>query len=516
MGLRDWFGKAFTPGAQGGGKDLAVKNPITQAQIETAVGSAVRTALSDVKTSGWMNPNQPLLPQQQEIAGRQFDYPVGINLQYTPRGNEGISFAQLRQLADGYDLMRLLIETRKDQLVKFKWQIAPIDDKVKPDDRCKQITNFMRFPDRRNNWQTWLRMLVEELLVIDAPCIYPRLTNGGEVYSLDLMDGATLKRVIDSSGRTPEPPDAAYQQIIKGIPAVDYHADEIIYAPRNVRVNKLYGYSPVEQTIMTVNIALRRQLFTLQYYTEGNIPEALATVPKDWNVDQIKAYQAYWDSLMEGNTAQRRHLKFIPDGTKYYATKDEVLKDAFDEWLARVCCYAFSLPPGPFIRDQNRATSESAKEAALEEGLVPLMTWVKDTIDLVLWKWFDCDDLEFHWEDEEATDPVEQAKIDDINVRNGTASVDEIRQSRGQPSIGMPNAIYGASGATLIKDVLNPPEPPPMMGPDGKPLPGQQPPGKPGKEPSGKPGNPVGGQPPGQGKPASDETDSKGKAKAAA
>lgn len=479
MALRERIGRWLLKADEG------QKTPIEAGIIAIASGQAPKNTVSGADPDTWMSPHQPLAPQQPNVQGRQWDFPVGVNLQYTPRGTEPTSFAQLRALADGYDLLRLLIETRKDQLVKFQFNISPIEDeedakksKTKPgatkkkDPRCAEIEQFFKFPNKRNNWQTWLRALVEELLVTDAACIYPRMTRGGDPYSLDLMDGTTLKMVVDESGRRPEPPGVAYQQVLKGIPAVNYTSDELIYAPRNVRINRLYGYSPVEQIIMTVNIGLRRQLHTLQYYTEGNIPEALATVPKEWNVDQIAAYQKYWDNLLEGNTAMRRHLKFIPDGTKYYPTKEDALKDVFDEWLARVCCYAFSLPPSPFVRDQNRATSESAHAAALEEGLLPLMTWIKDLIDLCLWKYWGYQDLEFKWKDDEPVDPNILSQIEDRRVRNGVLSVDEVRADIGRDAIGMTNAIYTGGGATLIEDVLNPPEPvmpPGMLGPDGKP-----------------------------------------------
>jgi hypothetical protein len=41
-----------------------------------------------------------------------------------------------------------------------------------------------------------------------------------------------------------------------------------------VRAHRVYGYSPVQQVLMTVNIALRRQLWQLDYFTEGSIPDA--------------------------------------------------------------------------------------------------------------------------------------------------------------------------------------------------------------------------------------------------
>ena len=136
----------------------------------------------------------------------------------------------------------------------------------------------------------------------------------------------------------PEPPYPAYQQVLKGLPAVDYRSDELFYLPRNVRSHRVYGYSPVEQVVMTVNIALRRQLHQLQYYTEGNVPEALIGVPETWTPDQIGQFQAYWDALLEGDTAQRRHARFVPDtiSKSFVQTKDAGLKDDYDEWLARI------------------------------------------------------------------------------------------------------------------------------------------------------------------------------------
>ena len=66
------------------------------------------------------------------------------------------------------------------------------------------------------------------------------------------------------------------------MPAADFSADELLYLPRNVRAHKLYGMSPVEQIALTINIALRREAATLDYYQAGSVPDAFATVPKEW------------------------------------------------------------------------------------------------------------------------------------------------------------------------------------------------------------------------------------------
>jgi hypothetical protein len=49
--------------------------------------------------------------------------------------------------------------------------------------------------------------------------------------------------------------------------------------------------SPVEQIALTINIALRRERATLDYYNTGPILDSFAALPKDRSVDQIKQSQ---------------------------------------------------------------------------------------------------------------------------------------------------------------------------------------------------------------------------------
>ncbi len=431
---------------------MAEKKPIDAGIIARAIGGMREW------TQAWFGPGQPMevmVHGAEDVAsttGRQFDYMVGINRNITPRGNEAVSFTQLRALADSCDVLRLVIETRKDQMAKLGWTVKPRNPDVEPDDRCAQLQAVFQFPDREHDWDTWLRMLLEELFVIDAPAIYIRKTRGGGVYALEPMDGSTLKRVIDEHGRTPQAPDPAYQQVLKGAVAAQYSTDELVYRPRNQRVWKMYGYSPVEQIILTINTAIRRSVHVMQFYTEGNVPEAIAGVPETWNPDQIKMFQDYWDSLMEGNTAQRRHMKFIPGKVDLSFTKDAVLKDEFDEWLARMVCFAFSISPAPFVKQMNRATAETAHEAALAEGLMPIMQWVTNLMNFIISEHYKMPDLMFAWTDEKALDPVAKAEVDKIYLDAGVILPDEVRAELGKEPL-TPEQIAEISAAR---------QPPPM------------------------------------------------------
>jgi HK97 family phage portal protein len=424
-----------------GGKVTPISPGIVQ-----RVTQAARYVISGVGPETWFGPMQPLRPMAPpDVKGRRFDYPTGYNLNTNPRTYEGsVSFEELRALAENCDILRSVIETRKDQMEAQEWSI-----KIKPDDQNKRakasreqqkridaITEFFQYPDKEHSWEQWQRIWLEDMFVIDAACFYKRRTRKGDLYSLDIIDGAGIKILADADGRRPAPPDPAYQQIIKGVPAADYTSDELLYLKHNPRSHKFYGYGHVEQVLMTVNILIRRTLFQLEYYRDGSQPDAFLGLPKEWTTDQITDFQKHFDSYFAGNLAQRRRVKFMPGEFKYEATKPPTLKDEYDEFLARIICFVFSLPPTAFVKQQNRATAESAKEQAMEEGLLPIQNYVRNNLNRVIATEFESPDLVFDWADNHETDPATAAAIRKIDTEGGIISIDEAREECGRDPLG--------------------------------------------------------------------------------
>lgn len=420
--------------AAGGGRAIAL-NPGSWGPQQVGVTYGTTGQGAD-----WFGPGVPMAPQAPvEVKGRAFDFPQGVNILTTTRPYSPITYEMLRAFADGYDLLRLIIETRKDAMERLRWVIASRDpkEKLSPQkrNRIKQITKFFMKPDGEHHWNAWLRMLLEDLFVIDAATLHRRKTRGGKLIALDQIDGATMRRVLDDWGRTPEDPkDIAYQQILKGLPAVDYTTSEILFRPRNIRVHKIYGYSPVEQLMMTINIGMRRQVFQLNFFTEGNIPPALIGVPETWTPDQIRTFQEWFDNILAGNLAERRRARFVPAavGKTYVPTQETELFGKAEEWLARVACFAFSISPQPFLQMMNRATADSAAQEAAATGLAPIQNWVKDLIDTVLAEDLDAEDLEFTWRGDDELDPVKRQAITEADVKVGLLTVNEGRTANGR------------------------------------------------------------------------------------
>lgn len=460
-------------------------------------------------TNDYFGPAQPFLPMGPPGArGRVFDYPIAENIRIEPRDDEPLSFWDLIALAENHDVTRLCIETRKDQMESLQFNIRPkgsTGKKGKDKDqqyRIDKTEDFFKVPDGKHPFETWQREIMEQCLVIDATTIYIDKTRPKNTR-LTVMDGAMIKRLIDENGQSPEHPWPAYQQFVKGMPSWDYTDKEIYYAPRNRRVHKLYGMSVVQQIYLCVNVALRRETSVLQYFTDGNIPDALMGVPETWTAQQIRDAQLAFDSLNSGNYAQRRRMRFIPGGSKYYPTREINLKTEFDEWLARIVCFAFNIPPTPFIKQSSRASASTMQEVAISEGLMPLMRWFTMMMNYMI----QADhilaqsDLEFAYVEREESDPAARDKIWDAKIRRGQATVNEARAAEGDDPIpgGDTAMIYMGQGPIPLEMAANQAKMQ-LPSPGGGAAPGAPGGGSPAvKPPAARPASPAAGQPPNPG-----------------
>lgn len=419
--------------ARSGGTEIPVEGALHR------ITNGIRYVFTG-KGAAWFGPGTPMAPSAPaQVAGRQFELPINYNALLRVK-ETGIGFRQLRVLADSCDIIRLLVEIRKDQLCSLSWSVqkegtldprrgAPRD--IQRDAVSEAIRAFLVSPDRMHGWEEWLRLLLEDMFVIDAATLYVQRTKGGDVYALHPVDGATIKRLIDPHGWTPTPPLPAFQQILHGTAAVNYTSDELIYRPRNPRPNRLYGLGHVEQIIVMARTWLARQASNLEYYDEGSVPDGFLSASKDWGAQQIAEYQALFDLQLAGQLGERRKVKITPSDSKFTETKTPALKDKYDEWLARIACFCFSIPPTAFVDQMNRATAGTVNISSLETGLGPAKMWVERLMTNIIERYLGHPGYEFTFRDKEAQDPLERAQIDQIYVQAGVLLADEVRGDLG-------------------------------------------------------------------------------------
>jgi hypothetical protein len=426
--------------------------------------------------ANWFGPLQPTVPiATPEVGGRALDYPTGVNLQQRPRQDEEVSYQTLRAIADSLDILRIIIERRKDQMARLQWTIRVKHDGASTKRpklaqlsssarfRIREIEDFIRRPSYEWPFKDWLRALVEDILVTDAPALYCERNGRGDLIGLRPIDGTTVRRIVSEDGTMPRPSawdgrtfewlggqvtpanfyalgfrvrgdlvyPPCYVRVLKGASAANLTALDLIYRPLNRRTHKLYGMSPTETVVNTVNMALRRAQSQGDYFTEGNQPDAIYSLPETWTPDQTQRFQDYWDNLFSGHLGNRRRMKFVGGG-KYTPLKEPPLKAEIDEWLARIICAAFSFAPTPFVQLANRSLAESHDRATEREGVLPLQTWLAEVINDVIADEFGEGEIEFAWSDEDEIDQEKQATILNSYAENGVFSINTVREKLGE------------------------------------------------------------------------------------
>lgn len=176
-------------------------------------------------------------------------------------------------------------------------------------------------------------------------------------------------------------------------------------------------------------LAIRRLQYQEAYYTEGNVPETMVALPEKFGPDQVAEFQRLFDDL--DSLEIKRRIRMMPGGTELLTTKDAALKDATDEWVARVICWVFQVPASALITENNRATAQTAREANLQDGLLPFMDYIKALVDDLIEDFLGIDDVEFVWEQDESLDSKEQADVDAIYLDRGVIQVNEVRKRLG-------------------------------------------------------------------------------------
>lgn len=453
-------------------------NAVGQGLVARVIAAA-KYAVTGSAPNDWFGPATPLPPQAPEnVKGRAWDYPVALNLNFMPRGSEPLTFAKLKILAS-HPIVAMLLQRQKDLVCALDWEIKPRKGKTVGDNDAgiKEITEFLMFPDKEHDWVQWVSAVLDQLLVLDATTIYCASAMGGKPHALQILDGANVKPLIDQNGRRPVLPFPAYQEILKGLPAVDYTTEELIYFPQVYRVDRLYGYSRVEQAHDLIDMAISRLRNQKGYFDFGNVGDGYFTAPTDWqNVDNINALEKKWNSWMQGDPAKRRAAPFLPFGVEWHPTKVDILEDDFDEYLIRLLCFPFGVAPTPFMKQAGlgKGSSESEQETAQEGGIAPLMGFVERLVSHAIAKWFGRADLEFAFTADREFDPKTAAEIDDMRLKNGSMTINDVKDRTGEKPIDggdVPMLLSGATWVTL-DSVLNPPDPPevvPMIDPAAAP-----------------------------------------------
>lgn len=308
-------------------------------------------------------------------------------------------------------------------------------------DEIQRAKDFWAVPDRGQDYEfsEWLGLLLEEVYVLDALAIYPRLTYGGDLDSLEILDGTTIKPLRDERGGRPRPPLPAFQQILWGFPRGEFQAtvdeaglvpgalaaDDLIYKRRTIRTHTPYGYSPVEQALDDGDLYLKRHGWMKAEYTHGAMPQGTFEVHPDASLtpQQVAELERFYNDLLSGNTEERMKARFLPPGITPSERGDigEKYKPEYDLHLMKTVIAHFDtvLPELGFSEAKGLGSSgyHEGQEDVQQRKTLPIIKDIQGLVTRLSHRYLGVPrELEFYFlglddEDEAAADLLESGRF---------------------------------------------------------------------------------------------------------
>jgi hypothetical protein len=426
----------------------------------------------------------PLRPDTGRPDPRRYEFQVAQNINVSD--NRLVPFKTLRAVSDQIDIVRRCIEVRKAKITGLDWDIvlseaateriisetggnhlqALAHAREEFSSEIGRLRKFWETPDPQNGlaFVDWLSMSMEEIDVLDAWAIWPQVTVGGDIRGFQVLDGTTIKPLLDDRGMRPEPSvGPAYQQILFGFPRSEFNAgvddenadgeftsDDLAYFVRNRRANSVYGLSPVERCLPLADIYLRRQQWIRSEFTDGTMPKSYLELPETTSMtpDQIRAYEDIYNDDLQGQTAQRNRLRILVPGGKLHFEEgySDKFNDTMDDYLVTSICGHFGVLPteiGFSKKGGLGASGHQAGEAEAAEsiGIIPTANWISEMISALSYRFLGMPrELEFRLAPSERTNTQQAAQRDDIRRRNGALTVNENRSELGLPLVETPEA----------------------------------------------------------------------------
>jgi SPP1 gp7 family putative phage head morphogenesis protein len=346
---------------------------------------AIRGALNDqgMNLSGNFGPGSPMTPHfGYSQRTRATDFPTGVNISTRSRASWGrVSFDTLKSLIDAYDVARMCINHKIDEIRSMPLMYQPadsVDEDV--DDAIDAAKAALAYPDRELPYDSWVSKWLENAFKYDSAPLYRRRNFDGDIIGLEVVDGRTINPYIDANGRRPLPPAPAFYQTVHGMVADWLTTEDIIYNPFRPQEDSPFGLAPIESIILTANTDIRFQWHFLQMFTEGSVPAGFMEVPPDVSApDQVAEWQDYWDATVMGDQAKLHQLIAVPSGSRYQETRPSTFDEKFPQYLMMRTCAAYGVVPQDLglVHDVNRANGETQVDVQFRVNTQPWVRYVE-------------------------------------------------------------------------------------------------------------------------------------------
>lgn len=376
-------------------------------------------------------------------ARRTLPLPSILNT-YTPRQDPlpKPTARSLRRFAET-PVARKAINTVKDRIAGMRWRVQPKAGRALTDipngaERVRLLTETLESPNPDDSFRSFTEQVLEDVIVGGFGAAEVMLT-GDPSHPLVLwpVDGATVRMRTDWDGRPESPRYVQATGRFGPEGNIVLNDDELMYIRLNPRTHTPFGLGRLEVAFETINEFLGAHRYAARLASNSVVQYAL------WLKDLTPAHHErlirWWQDEIEGTgRVPILSVESKPEVLRFGGGTDSDLRLQWQEFLVRVIADAFDLPPLSLglERDVNRSTAGEQGDSAFRSAIVPTARLYAEHLTRdAIGKKLGWHDLEFVFTDVDARNELEEAQIQEILLRTGVLTIDEVRRMRGLPEV---------------------------------------------------------------------------------
>jgi hypothetical protein len=369
-------------------------------------------------------------------------------------------------------IARRAINCIKDRIAGMRWRIQPrqgfsLETIPEGAERIRILTSNFESPNPDDSFRSLAEQVLEDIIVGGYGAIEVQVNPGweegsvmshgenprfsqrqGEVghpthtptqakpLAMWAVDGASIRMNMGWDGA---PQSQRYLQVNdQANSKIELDDDELIYIRLNPRTHTPFGLGRLEVAFETINSFLGAHRYASRLASNTVVQYALWL--QDLTPEHHERLIRWWQDEIEGTgKVPILSVESKPEVLRFGGGTDADLRLQWQEFLLRVVASAFDLPPFYLgvERDVNRSTAEEMNEMAFRQAIVPTARLLAESLTRgAISKKLGWDDLEFVFADVDATDPLEEAQIQQILLQSEVLTVNEVRRMRGLPELG--------------------------------------------------------------------------------
>jgi phage portal protein BeeE len=350
--------------------------------------------------------------------------------------------ANLRRFAET-PIARKAINTIKDRIAGMHWRVQPrkgraVEEVELGAERILALTDNLDAPNSDDSFRSFCEQVLEDVIVGGFGAIELQATgDASRPLVMWPVDGSTIRMKADWDGQPTSPRYVQATGRYGPQGQIVLNDDELCYIRLNPRTHTPFGLGRLEVAFETINEFLGAHRYAARLASNSVVQYALWL--QDLGPAQHERLIHWWQDEIEGTgRVPILSVESKPEVLRFGQGTDSDLRLAWQEFLLRVIADAFDLPPF-FLgveHDVNRSTAAELSDLAFRQAIVPTARLFAEhlTRDAISKK-LGWSDLEFVFTDVDAKNERDEAEIQEILLRSGVLTVNEVRRMRGLPPL---------------------------------------------------------------------------------